>query len=810
MKKIIGFYRKCDLLTMTGTLSSFVGMILAINSHFTLAAFCMLICGICDGFDGKLARSKKYSKEQKIYGVQLDSLSDIICFGVFPAILTSLLCNNIYVYIICAIYMMCAVIRLAYFNMLDAMPKSKKGIFIGVPTTTVSIIYPIILFVVRFINYNALKIVMPIMLILLGLSFILRIEIKKIDVAALLNKIFNKYVVTFIVFPMFVVIASDLFFKINGFDGRSYVDMFISIFHHFLPFLFITGLVSLLMLLLTAIFKTSKRAKIIILILMIIFLFVNDAKFSMMGLPIQLSDVYYLNPDNIAMMGAATASFGLWIFRVILKCIVLSFLAFILIKLDKLHSLKIENKKSRIISILVSLIILVIPFMFFNKINKVLMTGIYRLETEEVLSISDTADMYYDYGFYQGMYLDNLGKQFLTPGSYSKANARVALEKSTKEYKKGTWGKANVVFILSESFADPQNLSEVQFDRELMPNIKSYEKDDDKIVMDLLVSPIGGTSVNSEFEVLTGASLAFFQNEFIPYTQYYEDEHKGYTQSLINEFNNNGYKTMYLSPWGQTSYKSEYIYNLFGVDKTIYGDRLFGEKKGEYYSDEALMNDIYNELKNTSKNNYKFIMSATAQNHFPFSVDKYSKKELDIKIKKSNLSKEDTAMFRSYGQGIYDADKALNQIYQSIQKLDTPTIIVFFGDHLPYIVNSFGDNIYLNASYYNTENEDINEIRKHTTKAVILSNYKIDTDDLDYINSSYLGAYVLNKLDLEISDYFKFIDYTRTLMPTFNRKGIYNAKDNKFTSLKDINANQKTVLNNYKYVQYYKFYDYEK
>ena len=156
MRKIIGYYRKCDILTMCGTFLAFIGIILAINDHFTFSAFCLFLCCVCDGFDGKLARMKRYKKEQKVYGAQLDSLSDVICFGVFPAILTSLICNNIYVYIISAIYMLCGLVRLAYFNTLDIMPKSKKNVFIGVPITTVAIIYPIILFIIRFINFNIL------------------------------------------------------------------------------------------------------------------------------------------------------------------------------------------------------------------------------------------------------------------------------------------------------------------------------------------------------------------------------------------------------------------------------------------------------------------------------------------------------------------------------------------------------------------------------------------------------------------------------------------------------------------------------
>lgn len=809
MRKIIGYYRKCDILTMCGTFLAFIGIILAINDHFTFSAFCLFLCCVCDGFDGKLARMKRYKKEQKVYGAQLDSLSDVICFGVFPAILTSLICNNIYVYIISAIYMLCGLVRLAYFNTLDIMPKSNKNVFIGVPITTVAIIYPIILFIIRFINFNILKIVMPIILLILSISYILNIEFKKPDILEILKKIFNKYTVNLICFPMFILFISDLFYKINGFGGRVYFDVFKSIFSNFLPFLFLTLIFSLLTLILTALFNDSKKAKIVILVLTLIFLFVNDIKYSIMGIPIELTDVGYLNPDNMNMMGTATSSIGLWIIKSIIKAIVYILLGMIITVFDKYHNLKFNDLKKRVIIPIISIIILVVPFLFNNHINNFVLKRIYTMTKSEILAAANIDQLYYEKGYFQGMYLDTLGNKFVLPDQYSKKNAQNAINDAVSKSSPSKWKKANVVVLLSETFSDPQRLNGVEYDRELMPNIKSYEKDDDKIVTDLLVNPYGGTSVNSEFEVLTGASLSFLNVGYIGYTQYYNDNLKGKNQSLINEFNNNGYETMYLTPWGETSYRSKYVYSILGADKTIYGKDLKGKIKGTYYSDESLMNDIYDQLKTTSKDNYKFIMAASGQNHFPY-LDKYKESDYDVKIKSTKYDKEATEMFRSYAQGIYDADKALNLLYKKIQDLDTPTIVVMFGDHQPFMTKKDNTSDYLENSYFNTDNENLNDIRLHTTKAIILANFKLDTsDDLDFINSSYLGAYVLNKMDLKVSDYFKFIDYSRKTIPVFNRSVIYNSKTNTYTKMDQATKQEKGAINNYKNVQYYKFFDFE-
>ena len=234
-----------------------------------------------------------------------------------------------------------------------------------------------------------------------------------------------------------------------------------------------------------------------------------------------------------------------------------------------------------------------------------------------------------------------------------------------------------------------------------------------------------------------------------------------------------------------------------------------GKLKGTFYSDESIVNDIYDQLKTTSKGNYKFIMAASGQNHFPY-LDKYKESDYDVKIKSTKYDKEATNMFRSYAQGIYDADKALNQLYKKIQNLDTPTIVVMFGDHQPYMGKKDNTSDYLQNSYFNTNDEIINDIRLHTTKAVILANFKLDTsDNLEFINSSYLGAYVLNKMDLKVSDYFKFIDYSRKTIPVFNRSVIYNSKTNTYTKMDQATKQEKGAINNYKNVQYYKFFDFE-
>ena len=85
---MIGFYDYTVLLTYMGFIFGMSGIILAINGQIFPAIICLMFSGLCDMFDGRVARTKKKrTTEERQFGIQLDSLSDLVCFGVLPSII---------------------------------------------------------------------------------------------------------------------------------------------------------------------------------------------------------------------------------------------------------------------------------------------------------------------------------------------------------------------------------------------------------------------------------------------------------------------------------------------------------------------------------------------------------------------------------------------------------------------------------------------------------------------------------------------------------------------------------------------------
>ncbi|MDD6058748.1 MAG: CDP-alcohol phosphatidyltransferase family protein [Clostridiales bacterium] len=182
-KKVLGYYDYTVILTYCGMLFAFCGILRVIGQEYWKAIFCLMIAGMCDMFDGAVAATKTRTVREKRFGIQIDSLSDLISFGVLPGIFVYMISDqNVWIGFISALFALCALIRLSYFNVLEEERQSqtseKRKIYLGIPVTTVAIFLPMIY---MGYDYKLFKniICFPILLILMGIGFLSPIEIKK-------------------------------------------------------------------------------------------------------------------------------------------------------------------------------------------------------------------------------------------------------------------------------------------------------------------------------------------------------------------------------------------------------------------------------------------------------------------------------------------------------------------------------------------------------------------------------------------------------------------------------------------------------
>ena len=153
---MIGFYDYTVVLTYISFTSSIIGIFCAVTGHPKWAVFCLALSGLCDMFDGKIARTKKNrTEDEKQFGIQIDSLCDVVCFGVFPIVLCyELGMRRIYSMAILVLYGLAGVIRLGYFNVMETKRQQEtsenRKYYQGLPITSMSVVLPL-LFVVSLI-----------------------------------------------------------------------------------------------------------------------------------------------------------------------------------------------------------------------------------------------------------------------------------------------------------------------------------------------------------------------------------------------------------------------------------------------------------------------------------------------------------------------------------------------------------------------------------------------------------------------------------------------------------------------------------
>lgn len=184
---MIGYYNYTVVLTYIGTIFGFIGIMFIWTGSVMQSLICLMIAGFCDMFDGKVAFTKERTKKERRFGIQIDSLSDLICFGVLPA---SIIFNTIegtaFKYMISALFLLCALIRLAWFNVEEEerhdSESDKRTNYIGLPVTSCALILPLFISVCDITEFLSQEI-MAVVFLSVAIAFIMPFRIKKAGTA---------------------------------------------------------------------------------------------------------------------------------------------------------------------------------------------------------------------------------------------------------------------------------------------------------------------------------------------------------------------------------------------------------------------------------------------------------------------------------------------------------------------------------------------------------------------------------------------------------------------------------------------------
>lgn len=359
-------------------------------------------------------------------------------------------------------------------------------------------------------------------------------------------------------------------------------------------------------------------------------------------------------------------------------------------------------------------------------------------------------------------------------------------------------GKAEdptIIVIMNESFADLSVLSggDMTTTEEVMP---FYDSLDENIVKGYALSSVfGAKTPDSEWEYLTGNSMAFLPSGSVPYQQYMS----GDDYSLVRFLSNRGYTCKSVHPYLATGWSRDKVYPELGFMESLFLDDFDQSNlMREYVSDQQMYEKIVEMYEEKSREEKLFVMGITMQNHGGYG-DNYENFTNTVALEGYYFP--DVNQYLSL---IHESDKALEYLITYFEQVEEPVEIVFFGDHQPS----------LNSTFYRTQNgrglsgltlsqlEDLFKV-----PFFIWTNYESESRDVELTSLNYLSTMTLEQAGMELPPYHQFLKELQQVIPAMNARAFYSASERRFLHYEDAIEADRQWLEKYNILQYNNMFD---
>ena len=383
--------------------------------------------------------------------------------------------------------------------------------------------------------------------------------------------------------------------------------------------------------------------------------------------------------------------------------------------------------------------------------------------------------IYYVNGYLVGTCIEVKNSRILPPEGYSVSAVeeilREAQEASEKEHsEQEPFGQElseqereelpHVILIMNESFADLRVLADLELSQENLPFFNSLKENTVRGYVN--ASVLGGGTANSEFEVFTGCSVAFFPVNYYPYQQALKKP----VESVISHMKRYGYTTYSMHPepagnWNRTS-----VYRYYGFDDSLWkADFAGSEVVHNGVSDAETYRKVIELYENRKQGEKLFIFDLTMQNHggYPGKGAPYEVEEL--RVKNPALDEYLTLMKIS--------DEAFEELVHYFEEQEERVVICMFGDHQPWVSDLIVEAYETGAAVSQESLMD-----KYKTPFVIWANYDIEEAEGYDISMNYLGGLLERTAGIPLSPYFAYLESLREEYPVITINGYMDEDGN--------------------------------
>jgi len=341
----------------------------------------------------------------------------------------------------------------------------------------------------------------------------------------------------------------------------------------------------------------------------------------------------------------------------------------------------------------------------------------------------------------------------------------------------------HIIVVMSESYSDLSVLG-VRTNMEVNPYFTEFSKT--TLHGYMLSSVYGGNTANSEWELLTGNTMAFMPGGSVPYRQYADDEH---IYSLVEILKDQNYECVAMHPYYSSGWSRTKVYPAMGFDEMYFLEDLeWGECVRDYVSDEAFTNQIIRRFENHDSDKSLFLFGITMQNHGSYTHNLFES-AIAVEGLTGNYPKAE-----QYMGLIHVTDDSIRQMIEYFDSVDEKVVILFFGDHQPRLESDFYDEL-------GVDNDQL----KQLVPFFIWSNYEELTGEIPLTSMNCLSPMLLEIAGLELPDYFRFILDFQETVPAINPLGYYY--DGELRDIEDIDPAVEDLINDYNILQYANVFD---
>lgn len=347
----------------------------------------------------------------------------------------------------------------------------------------------------------------------------------------------------------------------------------------------------------------------------------------------------------------------------------------------------------------------------------------------------------------------------------------------------------NLIIIMNESLADLRILNACEEQMDVMDNIDNLTSKKGSVYKGYLQVPVfGGGTANTEYEVLTGNSMAFWDNWTIAYQVYSQAKEYGMPEILKQQ----GYDTVAMHPQNPLNYNRKEVYTAMDFNEFISRDEWdenYKQKIRKHISDESCYEYVEQLVKEKDSENL-FAFLVTMQNHSPYQSKKYEP-TVSLEMDQAYPQAEE------YLSLVKESDDAFGNLISYFEEEKEPTMIVMFGDHLPNILDGFYDEL---AQKTDLSVEEFNR-RKYRTPYIIWTNYKTEMSYIPLMSANYFGNYIMDSIGVRLSDYDRMSLNVLKQIPVIDQNEIMTT-DGTWISKEALSEEQKKLLNDYEIMQY--------